>query len=617
MNREKVLEKMITKYATSYYRGETEISDEAFDSLVDELRSINPNNELLRTPGWGYTPGKNKINHWYNLTIGSLDKLKDGIDVIPQKYQKDTTRVSAKLDGLSVVTYYINGVLIEAITRGDGHYGIDVTRKLRKILSKDYYSYNGKPFTGAIRGEIIMPMKVFKEKYDYINNPNLNPRNLAAGILNRDNDTDIDQLRYVPYKVLVSESHGFQDISQIEIFLKSNFDYVAPMYYRSDELAELRTAYEDWKAYYPCDGLVLSNYSGTSADVLEWDEIAYKFEAEIKEVEVKEVTWNPTRTGRLVPLVWFDPIDLTGAMVQKCTGFNAQFIKDNDVGVGARITVMRSGDVIPDLQAVITPVEPTLPDVCPTCGTPLRWSGVDLVCDAENESQLGFYFISSIAPLDGAGWSLYNSLTEKITSKDDLIKYIKDLKQIGAHRMVSTLGITGEVTTNKAIKVLEMMFNPIDPIVFITACNIPGIGESTATAILNAYPNFIEEFCSATFNLKDLLKINGIGESVINKLTLFHDRVKSLANIVTIKSYEVKEKADVQFKVAITGALSVKRADFDNKLKERGIVQSGNWNEIKYLITNNPDSGSSKMKMAKEKGIEIISEEEFTKMYLM
>lgn len=617
MNREKVLEKMITKYATSYYRGETEISDEAFDSLVDELRSINPNNELLRTPGWGYDPGKQKVNHWYNLTIGSLNKIKDGIDVVPERFTRSYTRVSAKLDGISVVSYYVHGKLVQAVTRGDGNEGLDVTSKIVKMLGADSTFRDN--FTGAVRGEVVMPTAIFNDHY----NTSLNPRNIAAGIMNRDDDTDLNRLRYVVYKVLASDSHKFKSIVDVDLFLSSHFMYHAPYLYYADTGSNFESMYLRYKKDYPCDGLVFSNMVPVQDEdvVLNWDEIAYKFEAESKEVVVKEVKWEASRTGRIVPVIWFNPVGLSGAIVQKCTGFNAQFIKDNSIGVGSKIKVLRSGEVIPTIQSVIEATEADLPTTCPNCGSPLRWSGVDLVCDYENESQLAYHFISTLAPVDGAGYSLYNSIVDgfELTGIYELGTFLDTLRlnevDTAVESLVGRNFISGEVTKSKATQVLSLLINPVDPVQFLVACSIPGISAATASAIFNKIPDFIDKLRTGDPLYDDLLSIPGIGDTVVHKLIKYQDRVLYLSNKMQFKEVEIPKES--QFKVAITGALSVKRADFDNKLKERGIVQSGNWNEIKYLITNNPDSGSSKMKIAKEKGIEIISEEEFTKMYLM
>lgn len=626
MTKVEELERFIKKYATSYYKGRAEVSDSYFDSLVEDLRELAPDSKILSTPGWGYDPDEKKVPHWYNLEIGSLSKIKENEDVIDNIFQKEDTRISAKLDGISVVSYFINGKLIQSITRGNGREGLDVTSKINAILGSESYKLNER-FTGAIRGEVVMPTSSWNDKhFDEIrNDPSANPRNMTAGIMNRIEDSsDLKFLNYVVYKVLVSESREFKDIFEINDFLQNNFENVAPeISFGSFEYIgeSYKSLYNKWSEVYPCDGLVFSN---VNCDNLDWNEIAYKFEDECKEVIVTDITYNATRTGRIVPRVWFNPVELSGAMVQKCTGFNAQFIKDNKVGIGSKITIARSNQVIPDLQKVIVEGDPVIPEVCPNCGAPLIWKGVDLVCEFENEAQLAYRFISVIGSLDGAGSSLYSGIidTFDLTSLSNLCDFISYLKDNGVDEVMNIVRskgiITGSVTLDKCSQILSKLIDEVDPVTFMVACNIGGISWNTLESIFTQYPTFLNDLNEDDkfdFNQK-LHSIKGIGNKTINTLINAKDRVKKLYGIMNIKEFKKEDKPEVSFKVAITGALSMKRSDFDQLLKDKGIEQSSNFNEIKYLITNNPDSGSSKMKKAKDKGIEIISEEEFSKMYL-
>lgn len=626
MTKVEELERFIKKYATSYYKGRAEVSDSYFDSLVEDLRELAPDSKILSIPGWGYDPDEKKVPHWYNLEIGSLSKIKENEDVIDDIFQKEDTRISAKLDGISVVSYFINGKLIQSITRGNGREGLDVTSKINAILGSESYKLNER-FTGAIRGEVVMPTSSWNDKhFDEIrNDPSANPRNMTAGIMNRIEDSsDLKFLNYVVYKVLVSESREFKDIFEINDFLQNNFENVAPeISFGSFEYIgeSYKSLYNKWSEVYPCDGLVFSN---VNCDNLDWNEIAYKFEDECKEVIVTDITYNATRTGRIVPRVWFNPVELSGAVVQKCTGFNAQFIKDNKVGIGSKITIARSNQVIPDLQKVIVEGDPVIPEVCPNCGAPLIWKGVDLVCEFENEAQLAYRFISVIGSLDGAGSSLYSGIidTFDLTSLSNLCDFISYLKDNGVDEVMNIVRskgiITGSVTLDKCSQILSKLIDEVDPVTFMVACNIGGISWNTLESIFTQYPTFLNDLNEDDkfdFNQK-LHSIKGIGNKTINTLINAKDRVKKLYGIMNIKEFKKEDKPEVSFKVAITGALSMKRSDFDQLLKDKGIEQSSNFNEIKYLITNNPDSGSSKMKKAKDKGIEIISEEEFSKMYL-
>ena len=617
---EQTLESLIKKYAKDYYTGEASVSDEYFDQLVENLRALNPDNAVLHSPGWGYTPEeKRKVLHWWNLQIGSLAKVKDG-GTIPSRFGKDT-RVSAKLDGLSVVSYYVGGQLIQSITRGNGTVGQDVTNKIKLIDSKivnDIADAHGAPFTGAVRGEVVMPMSVWHSKYESQkkDNPSLNPRNIASGLLNRDDFTEEDaaDLDYVVYKVLRNES-GSMTLEEVTSMTAKNFtntvdysDWVDP--------SLLSTLYHKFSEKYPCDGLVFTNLS----EGFKYDEVAFKFQAEDNTVAVNSVEWSSTRTGRVVPVIHFNPVELSGAIVQKCTGYNAMFIKENSIGKGAVIRVCRSNEVIPTVLEVVTPTEESeLPSVCPKCGATLTWNGDDLICENENESQLAYNFITTVAPLDGAGQVIYSTIVESLdlNSVDDLVNLYKKVheSETGFVEVFEQINISGKATRQKVKEILKKMFGQIDPVDFLVACNIKGISRTTAKKIIEAYPEFLKD-SSTSFNVTRLNEINDIGEKTIETLCDNKDRINRLYQSVIILEKKEPDNIEAKFKVAITGTLSMKRADFDKLLQEHGIEQSTSFKEIKYLITNNPDSTSSKMEKAIKNNVTIISEKEFSEKYL-
>lgn len=644
MNEVQVLENQIKKYAQAYYSGQSIVSDGYFDKLVDRLRELSPESEILKKTGWGFEPteskGKKKVRHLYGLQVGSLNKvhsLKEVIDTTNLTKNPDSfIRISAKLDGLSVVTYYEKGDLVLALTRGTNNVGIDVTDKIKAIDLNIHKLPTG--FTGAVRGEVVMPQEIWDTNPKYIKlreeNASANPRNFAAGVMNRDEvSEDLKDLFYVTYKVLHSESaiqpsiSDQYDINVINNFLEMNGFIVAPSdVVRVQDLLddindeELENVCDSFKELYPCDGLVLS----VLKEDFKYDEIAYKFEAEAKEVTVKEITWNATRTGRIVPLVWFDPVELSGAMVTKATAFNAQFIKDNKINVGTRLTVCRSGEVIPDIQEIIKPSEEAgLIDKCPRCGEKLQWKDTDLCCPNENESQLAHHFISNIAVIDGVGYSLYTKFEElfNLSDLDSLVLFANRIKEeYDTLLQIIDNEVSGVVTIAKCKKILELLSGEIDPVSFLLGCNIKGLGEANIKSLFKGYPHVLIDIRDEGYiDANQFSECKGIGEALYNSMV---DNIKRIESLLL--AYDVRyiidqvPEVETQFKVAITGSLSMKRADFDKLLSDKGIEQSGNFKngDVKFLITNNLNSTSSKMKQAIQYGTEIISEEEFTKLYL-
>lgn len=259
-----------------------------------------------------------------------------------------------------------------------------------------------------------------------------------------------------------------------------------------------------------------------------------------------------------------------------------------------------------------------LPIRCPRCNTELRWDGVDLVCDYENESQLAYRFISVLGETDGAGWSLYNKVIElyKINSFNDLVEFLKAVKLTSVVDKIRS-NISGTATQNKCISVIEKIVRyKVDPVRFLVACNIGGVSWTTAKSLMENYSDFINDVKDINVDWIKVSNIRGFGYSTVVALQSAESRIRSLSESLSFKEVSYETPSETKFKVAITGSLSIKRSDFNTKLAQKGIVQSGNFKEIKYLITNNPSSTSSKMRSAIENGVEIISEEEFTKKYL-
>lgn len=631
MRTQKDLENLIKKYAQSYYSGISEVSDEYFDELVEELKTFYPESEVLNKTGWGFEPdGEKKSSHLYGMTVLGLRKVKS-IESIPSGFFPYNTRFSAKLDGLSVVSYYKNGERYLSLTRGNGKVGKIVTDKI-DIISPETKKIS-QDFTGAVRGEVLFSSKnwnLVKEKY-LIDNPSANPRNIASGILNRDYiNEETELLSYVVYKIVAQESEIKDQgrfFSDMEAFLiYNNFTFV-PSFIRDDEdhfdLQRLKSLYDTFCDTYPCDGIVLTrrdNVRYSSSGEVTYDEVAYKFESESAEVVVTDVDWNATRTGRVVPRIWFDPVNLSGAMIKKCTGHNAAFIRDNKINKGTVIEITRSNEVIPYMKKVISNKnsEGLIPETCPNCGAELRWKGEDLVCDNENESQLIYRFISVVGETDGAGWSLYSKFIDlfNLNSYEDLIKFL--LRVVNDKESLTNTvceSIKGSSTQNKCLNIINKISSEVDPVTVLVACNISGISWTTSGKLVDEYPSYFEDLLLNKVNYDTIWSIKGVGGSVVKTLQFFEARIRGIASKLRIKDH-AKESSELNFYVAITGALSVKRSEFDRILSEKGIQQSSNFKEVKYLITNNPDSTSSKMKKAKDHGVEIISEEDFTNLYL-
>lgn len=623
---QKGLEDKIREYAQDYYSGFSSVSDEVFDNLVEELKSNYPNSELLKVPGWGFMPEGNKVNHLYGLYIGGLSKV-HSINELNSR-MRESSRVSYKLDGLSVVSYFVNGRFVRGVTRGNGKVGKDVTGHLIKIckFTNLLNGLDGLPFTGAIRGEIELSKKNFEEFYD-TGEDSCNARNVASGLLNRNelSNADASNLSYIVYKVLNSQSHQFKTIDEIDDFLyQCNFQWsnaysaghqeTSSSILESDETVLSYYKSTSREISFDLDGLVLTIYEGQDENGnLNYEEVAYKFKAPSKTVKVTNITWSLTRTGRLVPRIWFDPVELSGASVQKCTGHNAKYLKDNNIGPGTLIEVMRSGEVIPYCVRVVNGSEGTFE--LPEGFDHMYWSGADLRIDTDE--LLAYRFFSVIGEEEGAGYSLYTKILDLF-----YLSGVESLCQFGTYsnefcESILSQGISGTKTLELAKKIVnKVKRDPVDPITFLVACNIHGLSWKNAKKIIQEYPEFINDVSSEHIDFKlisdKLSSVNGIGSKTVSDLTSIPvlSKIRSLSSVVNIKEAEISESKD-KVKVAITGKLSVKRSEFEEFLRDHGYEVSSISKETKYLITDNPLSGSSKNLKADKLGICKITEKDF------
>lgn len=630
------LESLIKRYAQSYYEGHAEVDDDTFDTLVDELRSINPESEILSKIGWGYDISKVsglKVRHKYQ-EIGSLQKYKD-FDKLVSNFRSNIV-VSGKIDGISLVSYFRKGKLVRAVTRGNGSVGLDKTDKLIAILPNISADSS---FTGAIRGELVISRENWKSicsKYPAGWEESHSPRNYVSGIINRDYiDDEIRYVSYVVYNVIGAENDSMTSklCDQVSIldFLKNDcrFDDIVP-YFVSDaeySYSDLVSFFEEIKEIWPVDGLVITKQKTALLDscAVLYYQVSFKFQSERKLTTVTDVTWTLTRTGRYVPVINFETIELCGARISNATGYNAKYIADNGIGVGSVVEIERSNEVIPKVISVIEQKEPSIPTKCPSCDHKLTWNGTDLVCMNPECGNKDFRDLQNwmivLGSVDGIGWTLMEKFLDEMN-----ISSIRDLYMYYTKYGPDSFDTKGSKQRELFAKSLDKVWNlPVDPVDALCALNIKRLGRASAEKIVSV--NGLLEFlynltvpirylhdCDTAISL--LKKTVGptttesiISESGYLKLT----NLRYIVDRITRTDSSKKNDTDL-IKVCITGKLSCKRSQFEQFLKEHGYVNAPIGKDTKFLITDDPNSGSSKNKAADKLGVEKISEQEFRDM---
>ena len=372
----------------SYYNDDKPLfSDDFFDLIKDALKKRDSKHAALGKVGAPIAED-DKRKETLPYFMGSLDKLKDAsekeLSSFKKKYQESYV-ISDKLDGNSGLLYFHNNE-IKLFTRGDGSVGQNITSVLKHIsgipntvlLQKDQLT---------VRGEFI----ISKSNFEKIKTLGKNARNMAAGVLNA-KKPNLQVLKYVEFVAYELISPKKKPSEQMEYMNSLGFEVVHHRLFNEKELSneKLSDFLVDRRknSPYEVDGIVIMHNKSHKRvnDGNPSYGFAFKSVHTMQRVEVivTNVEWNLSKDGYLVPTVIFPGVNLAGVVIQRATGFNGKFINDNKIGPGSKITIIRSGDIIPYIQEILTPSElgaPMMPEVS------YVWSktGVDIMLTEENK----------------------------------------------------------------------------------------------------------------------------------------------------------------------------------------------------------------------------------------
>lgn len=609
----KALEKKIAEAAHSYYLGKEIMSDREFDSLVDELRSLNPESEVLKSIGWGggSFSGRFKSKHFSNQKIGSLSKIKDG------NPWGDRSICTPKLDGGSVVVTYKNGVPIAAITRGDGTEGQNVLSKISRQIPASI------PLKGliSIRGEALITNEGFTELKE-AGVPN--PRNYVSGILNRDkiNDPELKYVTFITYSIVNSEPENNVPTSKKEILAllsKLGFNTPPVKEIKSGSYKFAEEFYHKCQATYPIDGLVFTKdqIRKVDNDLVE-DSIAYKFAGSSQETIVREVIWSAGNSGRINPVVNFDPIFIEGSTVCNASGYNYQFINTMGIKPGVKIEVRKANGIIPEIVASDNYSENNkleMPTVCPTCGSKLVEDGKFLFCSnsaCSAKAQAAIYRLLNVCEIP---FGLSNSNIDKMLENSEfntlekfisafhnvnnLLKFIDKEYDKNSHygKLMAQLVNNVKAKLDKGLENWEFWF----------IMNLENLGESNSKKIEQTPEEVIaSETVTANipYNAKD---------AILNNLAY----VKAIYSAITsfsglVKETESSESTGDMLMVCYTGKTDQFKTRKEFFTVYKGKVKEVDVKKADFLICNAPSS-SSKYTYASSHNIPILTEKEAVK----
>ena len=571
----------------------------------------------------------------------SAAKTKD-VNEIKKFLDNNDFYCSYKLDGLTLVCIYEDGQFKQAVTRGTGLIGEDVTEQAKMIgnlpMSIPYDRYL------ELRGECVVSWENFHKINEGLDEPYSHPRNLAAGSL-RNLDTNITKQRKLSYVVFECVSDLYDEDTndgewdskweRLSYLSHLGFETVARMSddSLSDDTIECLVENMSPNDYdYPVDGLIFELNSDSYSKSLsstshhEGCRMALKWADSTYETTLRDVIWDVGRSGVISPVAVFDEVDLDGALTTKATLHNLSVIDNLELGLGDTITVYRSNMVIPKIDDNLTRSNTlVIPDTCPCCNSKAEIKYTDnskfLMCANPNCSakllaQFTHFVSRNCANIDG----LSEKTLEQLISQE-FLHIFRDIYYLNEHKnkLIKLEGM-GEKSVSTLLKSIEKSRH-IKLANFINAIGIPNVGLSTAKDLANYFENDILAFLTECM-FTNYTSIEGIGEKTANGIKDWLDdnymEVFDLSKefeFITEAKKVVTENPFSGKTLCVTGKLNhFTRDSINAKISELGAKSAGSVSKkTDYLITNE-QSGSSKYKKAIELNIPIITEDEFLNM---
>ncbi|MCR5171517.1 MAG: NAD-dependent DNA ligase LigA [Treponema sp.] len=628
------LSSLIKKYQDSYYNGEGEISDAEFDKLWDELKSLDPQNPVLQKVG-ADNGNFTKIAHI--MPMGSQEKAANPEQFLDwaKNHVYNEYLVEYKLDGASLELQYKQGVLVRAVTRGDGTIGDDITANAKKMqgVKIALYDTDGKRinFTGAVRGEVIMSHEVHQKLYS----DKANCRNAANGLMKRKDGSGSENLCLITYDALATEGDSpFADEVQKIEWLQSCGFTTSPLKIckTPQEVIDYRAIVmeERKKIDYDIDGLVIKERTINLADASRARpdrQIAFKFSLEEAVSTLKEVEWSESG-ATYTPVAIFDEVQLNGTTVQRASLANPDTMRQLGVKIGSRVVVVKRGEIIPKIESVLPEEEGQVtspivfPQTCSCCGTKLIDEGARLYCPnklCEKRVLHQIYKWVDVVDIRDFGQTLIQKLfsDKKLTSVSDIYRLTVDeltpyfLNEQSREKEKDSLGAK---KVYESIQAHRKMTLPV----FIAGFDIEGLGETMIQKLVDFGFNTLQKLLDSTqeeissvYGFADItakIFVEGLAENREEMLALTSNSIieleKPSEGVLSGKSF------------CFTGELrTLKRSDAEAMVKKLGgTCKSSVTKDLSFLVTNDTSSGSSKNAKAAKLGIPIVNEEEFLAM---
>ena len=654
------LRKQLNEHNYKYYvLNEPDITDFEFDALMRQLQQLEAQHPELADPnsptqrvGSDLNQEFKQVAHRYPMlslaNTYNQEEVRDWYQSVQRGLQGEPFEVCCemKYDGLSISLTYVDGQLVRGVTRGDGIHGDDVTANVKTIRCIPLVlPGTGYPHEFEIRGEILMPWKVFERlnaEREAAEEPLFaNPRNAASGTLKSQNSRLVasrqldSYLYYLLGDTLPTDGHyenlqeaarwGFK-ISQGMKKVKTLEEIFAYIDYWDTERKNLPVA---------TDGIVLKVNSlrqqqrlGYTAKSPRWA-IAYKFKAERALTRLDEVTYQVGRTGAITPVANMQPVQLAGTTVRRATLNNEDFIRSLDLHIADYVYVEKGGEIIPKIVGVEVDKRPadakpvTFITHCPECGAQLvRYPGEaahycpnDAACPPQIKGRIEHFIARRAMNIDSLGPETVDEYFRR-----GLIHNIADLYDIkvtdicaGGNKQRSALKIVKAIEASKQV--------PFERVVF--ALGIRFVGETSARLIARRMGN-IDALMNAS--LSTLMQIDGVGEVIANSILSYFrnptnreivERLRACGLQMSIVSDEAAPASNVLEgkSIVISGVFQHHSRDEYKALIERhgGKNVSSISGKTSFILAGE-NMGPSKLEKAEKLGVAIVDEDTFLKM---
>ncbi|MCG8478775.1 MAG: NAD-dependent DNA ligase LigA [Spirochaetales bacterium] len=615
------LARLIEYHQDKYYNDQPEITDAEFDALWDELADRAPDHPIFSRVGADGVGEATKREHL--MPMNSQDKAST-----PEQFRKWAERagheryiVQYKLDGASIELQYREGRFAHGVTRGDGRVGDDITANVSRMAGVPHELQS--PFTGAVRGEVIMTHEIHRLHYS----DKANCRNAANGLMKRKDGKGSEHLRILAYDAFTGGERPFVDeiekISWIEAQGFVTVPYVIldtpdEVIHHRDVVSEARDGLG-----YDIDGLVVKGPEIDPADMQRTrpqKQIAFKFSTEEAASVLREVEWS--ESGHLhTPVGIIDPVQLAGTTVRRASLVHPELIAEMDLRINSEVIVTKRGDIIPKIERLIRHGDDSrsieIPRHCSTCGTELVNEGKRLYCPNVACPRRDFHRLQKwIRVLDVRD---FGDVLLKRLFDDGVVREIADLYAVSWETIAEFEGM-GELSARKALGNLRSA--SVIPLArFVAGFDIAGIAELKIQKLVDGGFDTLASLRAAS--PEELATADGIAEATAVQVAeglqsvreamdrLLAGGAVSIEAPVSPATAEEQPLAGLSF--CFTGTLTRTTRSEAEKLVRRygGQARSGVSAELSYLVTNDPDSRSAKAKKARELEISIISEEDF------